>query len=52
MMKKYITPEMEISKFAMEDVITTSAETPAIKYDELDPSYQFAADADYGTFNQ
>ena len=52
MMKKYIAPEMEISKFAAEDVITTSVIEPTatIKFDAADPSYDFGAGAEYKTF--
>ena len=50
-MKKYIAPEMEIAKFAAEDIITTSATEPAIKYDENYANYNsFSEGATYGTF--
>ena len=48
-MKKYIAPEMEIAKFAAEDIITAS--TPVIKYDENYANYEgFSDQATYGTF--
>ena len=47
-MKKYIAPEMEISKFAAEDIITAS--TPAIEYDEQNASYSFNSSAIYNEF--
>lgn len=34
-MKKYITPEMEVTEFETEDVITTSNETPDVGEDGL-----------------
>ena len=51
-MKKYSAPEMEIAKFAAEDIITASATEPtvAIKYDSADPSYDFGSGATYTEF--
>ena len=49
-MKNYIAPEMEIAKFAAEDVITTLIVAPAIKFNESDPTYNFRAGASYDTF--
>lgn len=53
MMKKYIAPEMEIAKFAAEDIMTGSSPvvTPAIKYDANYANYEgFSDHATYGTF--
>lgn len=54
MMKKYIAPEVEISKFTAEDIMTGSSPvvepTAAIKYDSADPSYDFGSGATYGEF--
>lgn len=38
-MKKYITPEMEITEFETEDVITTSGDIPNDEFDN--PSGQY-----------
>ena len=54
-MKKYIAPEMEIAKFAAEDIITAST-TPDVPVEEKitpasDLHYSgFGANAEYGTF--
>lgn len=49
-MKKYIAPEMEIAKFAAEDIITTS--TPVTIEPAANSTYNFSVsqDAEYGTF--
>ncbi len=52
-MKKYIAPEMEIAKFAAEDVITTSVVEPKITFNTEKPSYNFEGLTDaavYDTF--
>lgn len=39
--KEYVTPEMEISEFEVEDVITTSG-NGTTKYDPVTPEIPFA----------
>ncbi len=52
-MKKYIAPEMEIAKFAMEDIITNSTPVVTNKITEAaNESYTFNVSnaAEYDTF--
>lgn len=37
-MKKYITPELEVSKMDVEDVITTSVASNTLVFDTSDPT--------------